>query len=97
LELLPDRSPITYVQNVRRPLCIIASQNDSRTPIKPVLRYAMELANHKGTFELHSVHDMGHSVGSNQGLVEILFPAIAFLYKQFPPDAVLPPDKTPTA
>src|SRR6266699_6051479 len=32
LELLSDRSPITYVEHVRRPVCIIASQNDSRNP-----------------------------------------------------------------
>ncbi len=43
-ELFSDRSPITYVKNVKKPICIIASQNDTRTPIKPVLRYALELA-----------------------------------------------------
>src|SRR6266487_156830 len=48
LELLSDRSPITYVESVRRPVCIIAAQNDSRTPIKPVPRYALfpEFWNH---------------------------------------------------
>lgn len=86
LELLSDRSPITYARNVRKPLCIITSQNDSRTPIRPVLRYALELADRSGAFELHSIPDMGHSVDTTRGLVEMLFPAITFLRKQFPPD-----------
>ena len=87
MELLAERSPITYAKNVKRPVCIITSQNDSRTPIKPVLRYAMELANLAGTFELHALPDMGHNVGSTQGLIDILLPGLAFLHKQFPADA----------
>ncbi len=83
-ELFSDRSPITYVKNVKKPICIIASQNDTRTPIKPVLRYALELANNSGPFELHSIPDMGHSTGSTQDLVDILLPGIAFLRKRFP-------------
>lgn len=86
LELLSDRSPITYAKNVRKPVCIITSQNDSRTPIRPILRYALELAGRAGAFELHSIPDMGHSAETTRGLVEILFPAITFLQKQFPPD-----------
>ena len=87
MELLAERSPITYAKIVKRPVCIITSQNDSRTPIKPVLRYAMELANLAGTFELHALPDMGHNVGSTQGLIDILLPGLAFLHKQFPADA----------
>jgi len=86
LELLSDRSPITYVENVRRPVCIIASQNDSRTPIKPVLRYATELAKQSKAFELHSMPDTGHATGSAQELMDIIFPAVTFLQRQFPPD-----------
>jgi dipeptidyl aminopeptidase/acylaminoacyl peptidase len=84
LDLLLDRSPITYAKNVKKPVCIIASQNDSRTPIKPVLRYTMELTNNSGTFELHSMPDMGHTTRSAQDLVDILAPGIVFLQKQFP-------------
>ena len=86
LELLSDRSPITYVESVRRPVCIIAAQNDSRTPIKPVLRYAMELAKQSKTFELHSMPDTGHTTGSMQELMDIIFPAVTFLQRRFPTD-----------
>jgi dipeptidyl aminopeptidase/acylaminoacyl peptidase len=87
LELLSDRSPITYVENVRRPVCIIAAQNDSRTPIKPVLRYAMELARQSKAFELHSTPDTGHAPGSTQELMDMILPAVTFLQRQFPPGA----------
>ncbi len=86
LELLSDRSPITYVESVRRPVCIIAAQNDSRTPIKPVLRYAMELAKQSKAFELHSMPDTGHTTGSMQELMDIIFPAVTFLQRRFPTD-----------
>ena len=86
LELLDERSPVTHVKNVRKPLCIIASQNDSRTPLKPVLRYVTELASQQGTFEFHTMPDMGHAVNTAQGLIDILLPGIAFLHKQFAPE-----------
>ena len=86
MDLLDDRSPLTYVNNVRRPLCILSSQNDSRTPLKPVLRYVMELASHPGTFEFHALPDMGHREGTVQDVVDSLVPGIAFLQNKFPPD-----------
>jgi len=86
MDLLDERSPLTYVNNVRRPLCILSSQNDSRTPLKPVLRYVAELASHPGTFEFHALPDMGHRERTAQDLVDSLLPCIAFLHKQFPPD-----------
>jgi dienelactone hydrolase len=87
MELLDDRSPITYVKNVKKPLCIIASQNDSRTPLKPVLRYVTELANHPGTFEFHAIPDAGHTAPTSQDLIDILLPGIAFLHRHFAPVA----------
>ena len=86
LELLDERSPATYVKNVQRPLCIIASQNDSRTPLKPVLNYMMELTKHPGTFEFHAIPDMGHIGRTAKDLVDMLLPGIAFLHKYFSPD-----------
>ncbi|MBO0888374.1 hypothetical protein J2P12_04660, partial [Candidatus Bathyarchaeota archaeon] len=60
--------------------------NDTRTPINPVLRYATALAAQSGTFELHAQPDQGHTVGSTQALVDMIFPAIIFLQRQFPSD-----------
>lgn len=84
-ELLADRSPIKYARNVKRPLCIIACQNDSRTPMLPVLRYAIALQENGAKFELHSVPDMGHSVRTVKDVMDIEVPTISFLQKEFPP------------
>ena len=85
MELLPERSPITYAKNVRRPLCIVTSQNDSRTPMMPVLRYAMMLQESGAKFELHSIPDMGHTIRTTKDVMDIVYPMIMFLQREFPP------------
>ena len=85
LELFDERSPITYVKNVTRPVCILSSQNDSRTPLPPVLRYVTNLQDQGGTFELHVVPDMGHLMVTTQDMMDIVYPMVAFLHKRFPP------------
>ncbi len=76
-----ERSPITHLDNLRDPLCIIHPQNDSRTPLKPVLHF-MEKALEKGKrFEAHIAPDMGHAVNTADDVVKILLPAIIFLYR----------------
>ncbi len=78
-DLWRERSPITYVDNLQEPLCIIHPQNDSRTPLKPVLRF-MELASERGkTFEAHIAPDMGHAVNTVDDVVKLLLPAALFL------------------
>jgi len=74
-----ERSPITYVDNLRDPLCIVHPQNDTRTPLKPMLRF-MELAADKGkTYEAHIAPDMGHAINTVDDAIKILLPAILFL------------------
>lgn len=85
MELAVERSPITYVKNVRRPVCILTSANDSRTPMQPVLEYAKRLLEQGSTFELHAIPDMGHLMTTTQEVMDILFPAITFLHRRFPP------------
>ncbi len=76
-----ERSPINYVENLREPLCIIHPQNDSRTPLKPVLRF-MEKALEAGkTFEAHIAPDMGHAIMRVEDIVKILLPAVVFLHR----------------
>ncbi len=83
-ELLAERSPITYVKSVNKPLCIITTQNDSRTPMKPVLQYAMELLANKAKFEIHSVPDMGHAIRTTKDAMDVIYPMISFLQREFP-------------
>ncbi len=80
-ELWRERSPINYVDNLKDPLCIIHPQNDTRTPLKPVLKF-MEKALEKGkTFEAHIAPDMGHIVTTMEEASKILLPALLFLAK----------------
>ena len=85
-ELLKERSPITYVQNVRVPLCLFQAQNDTRTPLAPVLRYVQRLPKDV-PFELHVKPDLGHATSTTEDLLNILDPTIGFLEKYFSSDA----------
>ncbi len=80
-ELLRERSPIIYVDYVRKPLCIIHPQNDTRTPLKPVLKYIEKLLEKQVTFEAHIIPDMGHVIVKMEDAVKILLPALLFLEK----------------
>ncbi len=80
-ELLVERSAKSYTENLKVPLCIIHPQNDSRTPLKPVLKYVLNLLELGKTFELHVIPNMGHLVVKVEDAVRILFPATIFLNK----------------
>jgi len=80
-ELMTERSPITYVHRVKAPLCIIHPQNDTRTPLEPVLRYVEKLLERGVTFEMHVVPDMGHVIKTIDDVMKIMLPAILFLDK----------------
>ncbi len=80
-ELWRERSPITYIENVKAPLCIVHPQNDTRTPLKPVLRYMDKLLELGRVFEAHIVPDMGHVIVRVDDAVKILLPALIFLEK----------------
>ena len=78
-DLWKDRSAIYFVENVRAPLCIIHPQNDTRTPLKPVLRYISKLMELGRTFEVHIIPDIGHAPRRVSEFVKICLPAITFL------------------
>ncbi len=85
MDLLGERSPISYVDNLRDPLMIVHPQNDSRTPLKPVLKF-MEKALEKGkSFEAYIAPDMGHAVNKVEDVYKILYPALAFLLRNREP------------
>ena len=84
-ELFDERSPITYGKNVKRPVCILSSQNDSRTPLSPVLKYVTNLQDLGATFELHVLPDMGHEMVTTQDMMNFVNPMITFLRRRFPP------------
>ena len=83
LDLMKNRSPISYVNNVKAPLCIIHSQNDTRTPLVPVLRYVQELQKGGKTFEFHVIPNLGHTIYKIDDAIDLLLPALIFLKKLF--------------
>ena len=78
-ELWRERSPITYAENLEKPLCIIQPQNDSRTPLQPVLRLIQRLQELGKTYEAHIEPDMGHAVYTVEDAEKILLPALLFI------------------
>jgi dipeptidyl aminopeptidase/acylaminoacyl peptidase len=81
-QLMKERSPITYVENVRAPLCIIQSQNDSRTPALPILKYSQRLQELGKEFELHLIPDMGHIPYTMDDVMKVVLPAVLFLERE---------------
>jgi len=85
-ELFKERSPISYVENVVAPLCIVQPQNDSRTPLRPVMRFVQRLAELGKTFEFHVIPDIGHAIGLERtSLAKFLLYAALFLAKYLKP------------
>ena len=80
-ELQRDRSATSFAGALKVPLCIIHPQNDTRTPLKPVLKYAMKLLELGKTFELHVLPDAGHAVTKMDDALKLLLPAAIFLEK----------------
>jgi dipeptidyl aminopeptidase/acylaminoacyl peptidase len=81
-ELMKERSPITYVENVKAPLCIIQSQNDSRTPALPILKYSLRLQELGKKFELHLIPDMGHISYTMDDVMKVVLPVVLFLERE---------------
>ena len=81
-ELFKERSLLSYVENIKVLLCIIQPQNDSRTPLKPVLRFVEKLVEYNKIFELHVVPDIGHTISlDRRALAKFLFYTALFLEK----------------
>ncbi len=58
-ELYRERSPITYVEQVRTPVLLMVGDNDTRCPLRQVLNYAKRLGELGRPFELDRF-DAGH-------------------------------------
>ncbi|RLE74268.1 MAG: hypothetical protein DRJ56_07830 [Thermoprotei archaeon] len=78
-ELFRERSPITYVEGLKAPVCIVHPQNDTRTPLRPVLRLVERLLELGKTFELHVIPDAGHAIVKVEDALKVLLPMALFL------------------
>jgi len=52
-------SPITYVDNVRAPVLVVAGENDPRCPIRQIENYLARLADRDSPYEVYR-YDAGH-------------------------------------
>jgi dipeptidyl aminopeptidase/acylaminoacyl peptidase len=80
-EMWRERSAIYYAERLKAPICLIQPQNDTRTPLRPVLRYAQRLLELGKRFELHVIPDMGHYISDVNTAIQVLLPGIMFLKK----------------
>ncbi len=78
-DLLKERSPISKAENLKDPLCIVQPQNDTRTPLRPILKFVEKLQDLGKKYELHVVPDMGHVIISIDDAVKVLLPLLLFL------------------
>ena len=78
-DLWRERSPITHIDSMREPLMVIQATNDTRTPLRPVLRFIQEAAEKGKYVEAQIAPDMGHAVNTVEDAVKILLPALLFL------------------
>ncbi len=80
-DLWKERNPITYLENMKKPLALIHPTNDTRTPLKPVLRFLEKAAEAGKSVEAHLAPDMGHVVNTVDDVVKILLPAVLYLLR----------------
>ena len=81
-DLWKERSPITHVEKLKEPVILVHPQNDTRTPLKPVLRFIEKASDLGKKIEAYIAPDMGHAVNRVEDVVKILLPAIMFLARQ---------------
>jgi len=77
-ELMRDRNPINFVDNVRAPILFIAGENDTRCPIRQVMLYVDRLKARGHPHEMylfstgHSSFDIGENVRQVSAILEFL-------------------------
>ena len=64
-EIYRERSPLTYIGNVKTPVLIVGGDNDSRCPIRQIINYTDEMKKRGLQFELYR-----YSAGHGSMLVE---------------------------
>ncbi len=80
-DLYIDRSPTYFAENLKAPLLIWHRANDSRVPLKPVLKYALKLHELGKTFELHVVPEEGHGPQRVENILRQMLAIVEFFRK----------------
>lgn len=66
--LYHDRSPISFVSNIKAPVLIEAGRNDSRCPIEPIEKFVKKLEKMKHSYEFIVEEKEGHGSGRVESL-----------------------------
>ncbi len=82
-DLYVERSPLTYVDQVRAPVLVIAGDNDSRCPIQQVLNYVDALRARGGEVEIYRF-DAGHGSMVIDERVRQMRAELAFVLPRLP-------------
>ncbi len=82
-KLYIERSPITYIENLKRPLYILHGRNDSRCPIEPVEKFVEKAKELKLPVELKVTEDEGHGALKTANAVRDRLLVARFFRRQF--------------
>ncbi len=82
-ELLKDRSPITWVNDIKSPIQIIHPKEDSRTPLEPIEKFIAHLEEKKHPYEMMLIEAQGHWISDRTRSLEWQLKMIEFFERQF--------------
>lgn len=80
-ELYLERSPITYVQKIKKPVLITAGRNDPACPIQPIEKFVRRLEEMKHPHEFIVAEKEGHVSGRVDSLKKEVMTGMNYLKK----------------
>ncbi|MCS7127235.1 MAG: S9 family peptidase [Thaumarchaeota archaeon] len=80
-ELFRDRSPINFVHRIRAPILVWHRANDSRCPLRPVVRFVERLKELGRPHEFHVVEGEGHGPQRLENFVRQYKAVVDFLLR----------------
>lgn len=86
-DLYRERSPITYLAQLKAPLLILHGENDSRCAIEPVIRFAEEAKTRGLPVEMVITRDEGHGSVVNINAIRDTVMTLTHMRRLFAPDA----------
>jgi len=80
-ELYRDRSPITYVSQIKAPVLITCGRQDSRCPIQPVEKFVKKLKEMNHPYEFRVEEKEGHGFARVEALIREVTTRVEYLMK----------------
>lgn len=83
-DLLKDRSPITWVDDIKSPIQIIHPKEDSRTPLAPIEKFIKRLEEKNHPHEILFISGHGHWISDRTQNLDWQLKMIEFFERHFP-------------